>query len=187
MKEKILILDFGSGYMEFLHKSVEDLGVDVDVLSHQTPADRIPKDKSIIGIILSGSPSTVYLEDGRTMDEEIYNLGLPILGICYGMQLMAHQLGGKVEPIGFTEEGYIDLVINSTNPLLSNNCKVRMDHGDHITKLPIGFVNHAYTKDNKYSLIMNPERRLYGTQFHPEKDESGVLERFVRDICKHYY
>lgn len=183
MKNKILIIDFGSGYKEFLIQAVKDLGVEVKVLSNETPAGVTEKDKSIKGIILSGSPSTVYLEDGKTMDKAIYDLGIPILGICYGVQLMAHQLGGKVEAMGFTEEGDIDLIIESDNPLLTKNCKVRMNHGDHITKLPIGFTNHAHTKDNQYSLIVNKQRKLYGTQFHPEKDESGVIERFVRVIC----
>ena len=183
MKDTILIIDFGSGYKDFLIKAVEDLEVDVKVFDNDILASKISEDKSIKGIILSGSPSTVYLEDGRTMDKEIYSLGIPILGICYGMQLMAHQLGGKVEAMGFTEEGDIDLIVDSDNPLLSRNCKVRMNHGDHVTKLPIGFMNHAHTKDNQYSLITNEERNLYGTQFHPEKDESGVLDKFVKEIC----
>ena len=183
MKDRILIVDFGSGYKEFLIQAVKDLGVDVRVVNNETPASEIEKYQSIKGIILSGSPSTVYLEDGKTMDKAIYDLGLPILGICYGMQLMAHQLGGKVEAMGFTEAGDIDLIIESDNPLLTKNCKVRMNHGDHITKLPSGFTNHAHTKDNQYSLITNEARKLYGTQFHPEKDESGVIKRFVRNLC----
>ena len=184
MKEKILLLDFGASYNQFIIKKLRNFGVYTEMIDHDIKASEIKKDESIIGIIFSGSPSTVYLKDGLSVDKEIYNLGIPILGICYGMQLMAHQLGGKVEAMGFTEKGEAELVIESDNPLLKSNFTVFMDHGDHVTKLPNGFTNHAHTKDNQYSLIMNPKRKLFGTQFHPEKDQSKVLENFVIDICK---
>lgn len=183
MKDKIVIVDFGSGYMKYLHKAIKDLDVSVEIVKNTIKPSVIKEDKSVTGIVLSGSPSTVYLEDGLSMDPGIYGLGIPILGICYGMQLMAHQLGGKVEAMGFREAGDIELEIDSNNPLLNNNCKVRMNHGDHVTKLPPGFENHAHTKNNQFSLITNKKRKLYGTQFHPEKDESGVLETFVKEIC----
>lgn len=184
MKEKIVLLDFGASYNQLIIKKLRNFGIYAEMVDHDITASELSKDKSIIGIILSGSPSTVYLEEGLTLDKNIYDLGLPILGICYGMQLMAHQLGGKVKAMGFNEKGLVELNIESTNLLVKNNQMVFMDHGDHVTKLPDGFINHAHTQDNRYSLITNEKRKLYGTQFHPEKDDSKVLERFVIDICK---
>ena len=183
MKEKILLLDFGASYNQFIIKKLRDFGVYTEMVDHDIKASEIQVDKSIIGIILSGSPSTVYLDNGLTVDKDIFTLGIPVLGICYGMQIMAHQLGGEVQAMGFTEKGEKDLIIESDNPLVSANTSVYMDHGDHVTKLPTGFINHAHTEDNQYSLISNTKQKLYGTQFHPEKDETGVLERFALDIC----
>lgn len=183
MTEKILLLDFGASYNQFIIKKLRDFGVYTEMVDHDIKASEISKDKSIIGIILSGSPSTVYLDDGLLVDPEIFDLDIPVLGICYGMQLMAHQLGGKVEAMELIEKGYVDLDINSDNALLTNATKVYMDHGDHVTRLPDGFINHGHTQKNKYSLISNIEKGLYATQFHPEKDESKVLETFAKDIC----
>ena len=96
MEEKILILNFGTSYNQFLIQRIRALGVYAEMVDYDIKANEIEKDESVIGIILSGSPRAVYAEDGFLMDPEIYNLDIPILGICYGMQLMAHQLGGKV-------------------------------------------------------------------------------------------
>ena len=189
LEEKILILNFGTSYNQFLIQKIRALGVyaemvDYDIKADDIKKDDIKKDKSVIGIILSGSPRAVYAEDGFLMDREIYNLDIPILGICYGMQLMAHQLGGKVRAMGFTEKGKVDLIVDSKNSLLSNSLKVYMNHGDHVVRLPKGFTNHGHTKETEYALMTNAEKKLYGTQFHPEKDNSGVLETFILDICK---
>lgn len=184
MNKKMVLLDFGASYNQFIIKKLRDFGIYTEMVKSDIKAHELAKDKSIIGIILSGSPSTVYLDHGLSADKAIYDLGIPVLGICYGMQLMAHQLGGKVEAMGFTEKGPKELIVESTNPLISNDTYVFMDHGDHITKLPQGFINYAHTKDNQYSLIINQEKQLYATQFHPEKDESKILETFALDICK---
>lgn len=183
MKEKILLLDFGASYNQFIIKKLRTFGVYTEMVDHDIRAEDIKKDASIIGVILSGSPSTVYLENGLTVDKDIFKLGIPVLGICYGMQLMAHQLGGQVEAMSFTEKGEKNLTVESDNPLVFDNTRVYMDHGDHVTKLPTDFINHAHTEDNQYSLISNIKQKLYGTQFHPEKDETRVLERFALDIC----
>lgn len=182
--EKILIFNFGASYNQFIIQKIRSLGVYAEMIPYDTSADKIQKDKNVIGIILSGSPKAVYEKDGFFMDPEIYNLGIPILGICYGMQLIAHQLGGKVESMGLTEKGKVDIVIKEDNSLLSSNTKIFMDHGDHVIKLPKGFMNHGYTKDTKNAIISNKERKIYGVQFHPEKDESGVLDSFLNNICK---
>lgn len=184
MEEKILILNFGTSYNQFLIQRIRALGVYAEMVDYDIKANEIEKDESVIGIILSGSPRAVYAEDGFLMDPEIYNLDIPILGICYGMQLMAHQLGGKVEAMGFTEKGEVDLIIDSENSLLSESLKVYMNHGDHVVRLPKGFTNHGNTKDTRYALMTNTEEKLYASQFHPEKDDSGVLESFILDICR---
>jgi GMP synthase (glutamine-hydrolysing) len=184
MTKKIVVFDFGSDYNEEIVKKVKLLGIDSYLIDYQTLASDLAKDKDIIGIILSGSRKSVYAEDGKIMDPKVYNLGLPILGICYGMQLMAYQLGGKVEAMGFSEEEDIELIIEKDNPLLSSNSIVHMNHGDHVVILPLGFTNYAHTPSTKHGLMINEAAQLYATQFHPEKDESGVIDRFVLEICQ---
>lgn len=181
--KKVVVVDFGSDYNVDIVRKVKKLGVESHLIHYQTTALELAADKDIVGIILSGSRKSVYAEDGLAMDLAIYDLGLPILGICYGMQLIAHQLGGLVEAMGFTEEEDIELVIESENPLLKENVVVHMNHGDHVVHLPEGFTNHAHTKSTKHALMVNEARKLYATQFHPEKDESDVIKSFVVDIC----
>lgn len=182
--KKVVVLDFGSDYNHDIVKKVVELGIESYLIDHQTTAIDLSNDKDIMGIILSGSRKSVYAHDGKTMDIEMYNLGLPILGICYGMQLIAHQLGGLVEAMGFTEEEDIEVVIEAKNPLLKENTIVHMNHGDHVTRLPNGFTNYAHTKSTKHALMVDESRRLYATQFHPEKDESDVIKTFVLEICQ---
>lgn len=183
-RKKVVVLDFGSDYNHDIVNKVKKLGIESYLIDHQTTASELAKDKDIMGIILSGSRKSVYAKDGKYMDIEMYNLGLPILGICYGMQLMAHQLGGVVEAMGFTEEEDIEVVIEANNSLLKENTVVHMNHGDHVIKLPDGFTNYAHTKSTKHALMIDEFRRLYATQFHPEKDESDVIKTFVLEVCQ---
>lgn len=184
MNKKIVVFDFGSDYNESIVEKVKECGIDSYLIDYQIKASELAKDDDIIGIILSGSRQSVYAADGKSMDVEVYKLGVPILGICYGMQLMAHQLGGKVEAMGFYEEANVQLIIDKENPLLSNNCVVHMHHGDHVSILPPGFINVAHTSTTKHALMIHQQAQLYATQFHPEKDESNVIERLVIDICQ---
>lgn len=184
MNKKIVVFDFGSDYNESIVNKVKNMGVDSYLIDYQIKASELAKDDNIIGIILSGSRKSVYADDGKSMDVEVYNLGVPILGICYGMQLMAHQLGGKVEAMGFYEEANVEVIIDIESPLLSSNCLVHMHHGDHVSLLPPGFINYAHTSTTKHALMINEQAKLYATQFHPEKDESKVIERFVAGICQ---
>ena len=182
--KKVVVFDFGSDYNLEIVKKVKETGMESYLINHKTPASELKKDKDIIGIILSGSRKSVYAEDGKTMDLDIYTLGLPILGICYGMQLIAYQLGGVVEAMGFTEDEAIEVVIEENNPLLKQNAVVHMNHGDHVIKLPEGFTNYAHTPSTRHALMIDESRRLYATQFHPEMDESDVIKTFIMEICQ---
>ena len=181
--KKILVLDFGSTYNQDIVRKVRNLGVYSELIDYDTKASDLALDKDILGLILTGSPRSVNDKDAFSMDPEIFNMGIPVLGICYGMQLMAHQLGGKVEKMNFAEEGLVELTADSDQNLYTNNETVFMHHGDHVTVLPDGFTNYAYTDKTVNALMINKEKNLFGTQFHPEKDESDVLDNFVNKIC----
>ncbi|SRR6266511_2456798 len=190
MNEQIIILDFGSQYTQVIARRVRECNVYSIILRHDTPADRIAGLKPS-GLILSGGPASVYAKDAPLPDKGIFKLGLPILGICYGVQIFGHFLGGKVEPGQKREFGKGTLTIrNGACALfrgLPDKLQVWNSHGDKLTKLPHGFQPVAVTENSNYAAIENRSKNLFGLQFHPEVVHTPrgreIITNFVHGIC----
>jgi GMP synthase (glutamine-hydrolysing) len=189
-RQIIVILDFGSQYSELIARRIRETQVYSEVISYRTTAEQLrainPK-----GIILSGGPSSVYDEKAPQCDAEIWNLGIPVLGVCYGMQLMVKQLGGKVERAKLAEYGKASLFIDDPTDLLTNveeGSTMWMSHGDSCTDLPPGFEILAHTDNTPSAAVANHEKNLYGVQFHPEVVHSiggiALIRNFVYHICE---
>ncbi len=188
-QEKIVVLDFGSQYNQLITRRIREFGVFSELQPHTVSAQEI-KEMNAVGIIFSGGPNSVYDENAFKVDEEIFNLGLPILGICYGMQLIAHTLGGKVESDDTREYGKAENEITKDNQLFADLPKqqvVWMSHGDLVTQLPEGFETIATSPSCPITAMQDVERKFYGVQFHPEVRHSvygnDILRHFVFDIC----
>ncbi|GAB2673554.1 glutamine-hydrolyzing GMP synthase [Paenibacillus thermoaerophilus] len=186
--EMIVVLDFGGQYNQLIARRIRDLGVYSELLPYSTPVDKL-RELNPKGIVFSGGPSSVYGEDAPKVDPGIYELGVPILGICYGMQLMAYQLGGKVERAGKREYGRAEVEFKPHSRLLGKlepKQVMWMSHGDHVTELPAGFVLDAAT-DHAVAAMSNADRKLFGVQFHPEVRHSvngnELIGNFLFDIC----
>lgn len=190
MAEEIVILDFGSQYTQVIARRIRECKVYSTILRFDTPAAEILARKPK-GIILSGSPSSVYAKDAPLPDKEVFDLGLPVLGICFGIQLLAHFLGGKVEPGQKREYGKGTLTIKDRNcPLfagLPEQLQVWNSHGDRLTSPPRGFHAVAVTENSDFAALENRARRFYGLQFHPEVVHTPrgkeVISNFVHRIC----
>ncbi|MFK4566244.1 glutamine-hydrolyzing GMP synthase [Enterococcus sp. UD-01] len=188
--EKIIVLDFGSQYNQLITRRIREFGVFSELLSHRITADEI-REIAPKGIIFSGGPNSVYDENAFRIDPEIYELGIPILGICYGMQLMTYNLGGKVEPAANREYGKAELEIIGTDAHLFQSTPAKqtvwMSHGDLVTQIPEGFTKIATSKDCPIASIQDDSRNFYGVQFHPEVRHSeygnDLLRHFAFDIC----
>ena len=169
--EQIAILDFGSQYTQVIARRVRELNVYSTLLRFDTPAEEIRK-LNVKGIILSGGPSSVYADQAPLPDKAIFKLGIPVLGICYGVQVMGHFLGGKVEKGSKREYGKGTLtVLDSSCALFKNlpsELQVWNSHGDKLTRLPKNFVAVATTPNSEYAAIENAEKQFLGIQFHPE-------------------
>ena len=188
--ELILILDFGGQYNQLIARRVRECNVYSEVVPFDISIDKI-KEKNPKGIIFTGGPASVYGEDSPKCNPEIFNLGIPVLGICYGMQLMTHTLGGKVAKADKREYGTIDVSIDNTSLLFKNfnsNNVFLMSHTDYVEVLPDGFKNIGSTPSCPNAAIENTERNLYGIQFHPEVNNSvngtQVIRNFLFEICK---
>lgn len=189
--EKIIVLDYGSQYNQLITRRIREFGVFSELMSHRITAEEV-KAINPKGIILSGGPNSVYDEGSFGIDEEILELGIPVLGICYGMQLITHKLGGKVEPAANKEYGKAELEITSSNAHLFASTPekqtVWMSHGDLVTQTPVGFDVVATSKDCPIASIQNTERNMYGVQFHPEVRHSeygnDLLRHFALDVCE---
>ena len=186
----IVILDFGSQYSELIARRVREANVFSQVISHDTSADDIVNKHNATGIILSGGPSSTYEEDAPQCDPALFTCGLPVLGICYGMQLMARTLGGAVERSDKHEYGPAQLLVDDSDSLFNNissESSIWMSHGDSVSSLPDGFVRLAHTSNCQFAAIQEPSKRLYGLQFHPEvthTDEgTQMLHNFLYDVC----
>ncbi len=189
MSELILVLDFGGQYKELIAKTVRELNVYSEIRQRRMTADQI-KELSPIGIILSGGPNSVYGDTAFKCDPEIFNLGIPILGICYGMQLICHMLGGEVKPCSVSEYGKVKANIKTESLLFSGlkeNMSVLMSHTDHVSVLPKGFVATGSTDDCVHAACENAAKKIYGVQFHPEAEltEQGrdVIKNFLFSVC----
>jgi GMP synthase (glutamine-hydrolysing) len=190
--EKILILDFGSQYTQLIARRVREAHVYCELHPYDMALDEI-KAFAPKGIILSGGPKSVYDEGAPTIAEELFELGVPVLGICYGMQLMSCHFDGAVVPAGKREYGHAELQAEGTpGPLfdgffIEGKSPVWMSHGDHVERVPKGFEVVAGTASAPVCAIQNVARNLYGVQFHPEVNHTPrgeqLVDRFVRQIC----
>ena len=189
-RQTIAIVDFGSQYSELIARRIRETQVYSEVISYRTTAEQL-RNLDPKGIILSGGPSSVYDEYAPKCDPEIWNLGIPILGVCYGMQLMVKQLGGKVERAKRGEYGKAALTIDDPTDLLTNvedGSIMWMSHGDSCSQLPEGFSILAHTDNTACAAISNPEQKLFGVQFHPEVVHSqggiALIRNFVYHVCE---
>lgn len=188
--DKILVLDFGSQYNQLITRRIRDFGIYSELMSHKVSAEEIKKLKPK-GIIFSGGPNSVYAKDAFKVDPEIYQLGIPILGICYGMQLMAYDLGGKVESADDSEYGRADIEVTDAQAAMFKDLPdkqfVWMSHGDRVTKVPDGFTVTATSKNCPIAAMADDDRKLYGLQFHTEvrNTEYGldILKNFAFGVC----
>jgi len=185
---KILVLDFGSQYTQLIARKVRELGVYSEIWPSNIPIERL-QDAHPQAIILSGGPQSVYEDGAPTAPAGLFDLGIPILGICYGLQLMAHLLGGEVAPSSEREYGFASLRILGRRGLLSglkDMEQVWMSHGDTVEKLPPGFHITGRTRNTRAAVIEDPKRDFYGVQFHPEvihtKEGLKVLSNFLFKI-----
>lgn len=183
--DKVLVLDFGSQYTQLIARKVRELGVFSEIVPFNISLSRIKKENPG-AIILSGGPSSVYAEEAPLIPEGIFFLGIPVLGICYGLQLMAHVLGGKVASSTKREYGFASLVVKDRKGLLvgiRESSQVWMSHGDKINRIPEGFVVTGLTSNSKAAVIENREKRIFGVQFHPEvvhtKQGKKILSNFI--------
>ncbi len=190
--QKIIVLDYGSQYNQLIARRIREFGVFSELRSHKITADEV-REINPIGIVLSGGPNSVYADNAFGIDEAIFELGIPILGICYGMQLLTDKLGGKVVPAGQTgnsEYGQSTLRLKAESKLFSDTPKeqtVLMSHGDAVTEIPAGFHLVGDSADCPYAAIENTEKNIYGIQFHPEVRHSvygnDILRNFAFKIC----
>lgn len=189
MEEQIIILDFGSQYTQVIARRIRECNVFSQILRYDTKASKLralrPK-----GLILSGGPCSVYAKDAPLPDPAIFDLGIPVLGICYGLQLMGHLLGGRVAHSKKREYGHGKLGIATSSPLfhgLPRSLKVWNSHGDKMIKPPPGFRTIARTESSEYASVEHRKRHLYGLQFHPEVVHTprgqDILRNFVRRVC----
>lgn len=197
-RDKILIIDFGSQYTQLIARRVRELGVYCEIYPYSTDENRI-REFNARGVILSGGPSTVTSDDTPRAHACIFELGVPVLGICYGMQTMAAQLGGAVENASHHEYGYAHVLLNSGSALFQgiedsissegqSALDVWMSHGDHVTQLPNNFACIASTDNTPIAAMSDESRQFYGVQFHPEvthtRQGTRIISRFIHEICQ---
>lgn len=189
MTGKILILDFGSQYNQLIARRIREFGVYSEIIPYNTSIEVI-KAQNAAGIILSGGPSSVFGDAAALVDKELFELGVPVLGICYGMQLISHLLGGEVKKGEKGEYGKSELTVLASNSLFSgvpDVSTVWMSHFDEVVKAPDGFIVSGKSNID-IAALANEERKIFAVQFHPEVTHSEfgaqMLENFVFNICK---
>src|SRR5687767_7898365 len=187
-RDTVAILDFGSQYTQLIARRLRELQVYSEILPPRTTAAELRR-RSPKGIVLSGGPTSVYAKGAPRCDPRIFDLGVPVLGICYGMQLMSHTLGGDVRRAGGSEYGHAVFQPRNGSRLLQglpSRVKVWMSHGDSIVRAPAGFTVTGSSDTNPVAAIEEPTRRLFGILFHPEvkhtEQGSAVLANFL-DAC----
>ncbi len=188
-QEKVIVIDFGGQYNQLIARRVRECNVYCEIFSYRTDLEQIramnPK-----GIILTGGPSSCYEPDSATCSKELFELGIPVLGLCYGAQLMMHVLGGKVEKAPVREYGKTEVAVNTEYPLFTGvhpNTVCWMSHFDYISRVAPGFTVTAHTADCPVAAAENQDKGLYIIQFHPEvlhtQEGTKMLYNFVRNIC----
>ena len=188
-EEKIIVIDFGGQYNQLVARRVRECNVYCEILSYKTPLSKIIAE-SPKGLILTGGPSSCYAEGAATCEKALFECGIPVLGLCYGAQLMQLVLGGRVERAAKREYGHTEISVDTTSPLFSDvpgETSCFMSHFDHITALASGFKTIGHTKNCPFAAVSDDERKLYGLQFHPEVLHTPygktMIKNFVRDIC----
>ena len=164
----IIVLDFGSQYSHLIVRRIRELGVYAELVPHNLPLDKL---KNAKGIVLSGGPQNLSGKSALRVNRAIFNLGIPILGICYGLQLIADELGGKVKSARHREYGPTEVTLAKTTGIFAGLSKKQMtwmSHGDQVVRLPQGFVQTAYSKNCANVAIADLKKKIYGLQFHPE-------------------
>ncbi|HXN06551.1 MAG TPA: glutamine-hydrolyzing GMP synthase, partial [Nitrospiria bacterium] len=194
-KERILVLDFGSQYTQLIARRVRENNVYCEIFPFNAPYQRI-KEFQPKGIILSGGPASVYQAKAPTCDKRVFEMKVPVLGICYGMQLMSKMLGGDVSRSDRREFGKADMFIDDSSDLfkdittytLSSVITVWMSHGDRIDKMPAGFIKSGHTENAPIAAMKDARRRYYGIQFHPEVVHTPmgmkIIQNFVHGVCQ---
>lgn len=189
-KELVLVLDFGGQYNQLIARRVRELSVYSEMVPYDISYEEVVAKKPS-GIILTGGPASVHGEEAPACDSRILNMGVPLLGICYGMQLLSHVMGAKVEASQLREYGRTELNITGDDLLfkgINSQTQVWMSHGDSIQSVPEGFRVIAATDSCPVAAISNPEKELYGVQFHPEVKHTiagqDILKNFLFEICK---
>ncbi|MCT4592865.1 MAG: glutamine-hydrolyzing GMP synthase [Anaeromicrobium sp.] len=185
----VLIVDFGGQYKELIARRVREANVYCEVIPY-TKAMEVIKERKPKGIIFTGGPNSAYLEDSPQIAEEVFHMNIPILGICYGAQLMAHTLGGKVTKAETREYGRVELKLNHTKDIFKDiidSSKCWMSHTDYIESIPEGFEIIATTEACPVAAMKHKEKSLYGVQFHPEVEHSEygfeMLRNFLYEVC----
>jgi GMP synthase (glutamine-hydrolysing) len=189
-QETLLVLDFGSQYTQLIARRIRELGVYSEIHPYSVSVDFI-RQLQPIGVVLSGGPASVYEANAPRSSEKVFELGVPVLGICYGLQLIAEQLGGVVDAAARREYGKAQLVIDNGDDLfagLNGSTTVWMSHGDALSKLPAGFEPIAHTENAPICAIRDPKRKIWGVQFHPEvvhtPEGKKILSNFLFRICR---
>jgi len=190
-QQKIVILDFGSQYTQLIARRIRESKVYSEIHPFNIPAEKV-KELNPKGIILSGSPSSVYADKAPFISREMYSLGVPVLGICYGMQLICHLHGGRVSPHSKREYGHAELFIDCTDDLFSgfapnSSITAWMSHGDRIEHLPFGFEVIGHSSNSPFAAVRCTSNAVYGVQFHPEvvhtPQGKQILDNFIFKIC----
>jgi GMP synthase (glutamine-hydrolysing) len=190
VNQTLVILDFGSQYTQLIARRIRELHVYSEILPHDVSREALLK-LNPRGIILSGGPNSVYDPGAPALSDFLLDLNVPILGICYGMQLLAHKLGGRVEKSDHREYGSATLYVDRAESLFANlesTLSVWMSHGDQITQLPPGFTKLAHSDTCPFAAMANPARKIFALQFHPEVVHTprgiDILRHFVFDVCE---
>ncbi|MHB1000254.1 MAG: glutamine-hydrolyzing GMP synthase [Armatimonadota bacterium] len=190
LQQKVLVVDFGAQYSQLIARRIRECNVYCEIVPHNIDSDALAALKPV-GIVLSGGPSSVYEEGVPRLDTRIFKLGIPVLGICYGMQLMAHELGGSVEPGNKKEYGKTEVFITDNSSLFEGfddeHITAWMSHGDTVVNAPEGFTVLAQTPSTPVAAMADTNRKFYAVQFHPEVVHTPkgkqVLENFLYGAC----
>lgn len=190
--QTVIVLDFGGQYNQLIARRVRECGVYCEVKPYKTPLSEI-KAADPVGIIFTGGPNSVYLESSPTISREIFELGIPVLGICYGCQLMAHLLGGKVSTCISSEYGKTETVYDKSSVLFGGADRLPekavswMSHTDYISEIPEGFRITAHTDNCPAAAMECPDKKLYAVQFHPEVNHTvcgtDIIDSFLKNAC----
>ncbi|MFZ1153348.1 MAG: glutamine-hydrolyzing GMP synthase [Solirubrobacteraceae bacterium] len=188
-REEVVVLDYGGQYSQLIARRIRDCGVFSELLPHHVGLEEVTK-RNPRGIILSGGPASVYAPGAPRLDHELLELGIPVLGICYGMQLLVHELGGRVEQADVGEFGRSDLTVSEPGVLLAGMPKEQtcwMSHRDTVFEAPAGFTALASSTASPVAAVEDIQRRIYGIQFHPEVVHTPygheILTRFLTEVC----